>query len=84
MLPPTKEFCLADKPNLINLFALLILDGSACPKCGYGTRKTSKNWRRCKRPECGERIHMVPATQENVDAANAVIREAVAEAMESD
>jgi predicted Zn-ribbon and HTH transcriptional regulator len=77
MLPPTKEFCLADKRNLTNLFALLMVDGAMCPKCGYGTRKTSKNWRRCKRPECGERIHMVPATEENVKVANAFIREAV-------
>jgi len=68
MLLPTKEFCLADKPNLINLFALLMLDGSMCPKCGYGTRKTSKNWRRCKRP---------------VNAANVVIRDAVADATEA-
>ena len=79
-LPTTKEFCLADKPNLVNFFALLILQGAACPKCGYGTRKTSKRWRRCKRPECGERIHMVSATAENVSAANEVIREAVREA----
>lgn len=77
MLPPTKEFCLADKSNLINLLALLMIDGSMCPKCGFGTRKTSANWRRCKRPECGERIHMVPATQGNVNAANEAIKKAV-------
>lgn len=81
MLPPTKEFCLADKPNMVNFVALLMVSGAACPKCGYGTRKTSKNWRRCKRPECGERIHMVEATKENVEAANAVIKDAVVEAM---
>lgn len=84
MLPPTKEFCLANKADAVSLFALLMVDGAMCPKCGYGTRKTSTNRRRCKRPECGERIHMVPATKENTDAANAVIRQAVAEAMESE
>lgn len=82
-MPTTKEFCIADKPNMINLVALLMLDGAMCPKCGYGTRKTSKNWRRCKRPECGERIHMVPATKENVEAANAVMKEAVNDAMDA-
>ena len=83
LLPATRQFCIADKPNLINLFALLMIDGAMCPKCGYGTRKTSKNWRRCKRPECGERIHMVPATKENVEAANVAMKEAVKEAQES-
>jgi hypothetical protein len=77
LLPPTKEFCIADKRDLTNLVALLMISGAMCQKCGYGTRKTSKNWRRRKRPECGERIRMVPATKENVGAANAAIREAV-------
>ena len=81
-LPTTKEFCIADKRNLCSLVALLMIDGAMCPKCGYGTRKTSKNWRRCKRPECGERIHMVPVTAENVKAANTAMKEAVREAME--
>jgi hypothetical protein len=55
------QFNLADKGNLEQFFSLLMLWGAACPKCGYGTRKTSKNWRRCKRETCGERIHMITA-----------------------
>lgn len=52
--PPTSRFCIADKPHFENLIALLIATGAMCSKCGFGTRKTSKNWRRCKR--CGERV----------------------------
>lgn len=78
-LPTTKEFCLADKENMMDFIGILMVTGAMCPKCGYGTRKTSKNWRRCKRAECGERIHMVPATKENVDAADAAIKAAKAE-----
>lgn len=76
-------FSLANKSNLIDLFGLLMVSGAACPKCGYGTRKTSKNWRRCKRPECGERIHMVEPTKENVAAAQKEFDRAKAEAMKS-
>jgi hypothetical protein len=54
-----KQFSFADKPYFENLISLLMLTGAACPKCGYGTRKTSKNWRRCKRETCQERIHMI-------------------------
>lgn len=38
-------------------FALLIASGSMCPKCGFGTRTTSKNWARCKK--CGARVRRV-------------------------
>lgn len=51
--------------HLPELFSLLMLWGDMCPKCGYGTRKTSKNWRRCKRETCGERIHMITVAPEN-------------------
>ena len=37
-------------PVALVLFAM----GAMCPKCGYGTRNTSKNWARCKK--CGERV----------------------------
>lgn len=37
------------------LFGLLLASGAICPKCGFGTRATSKNWARCKK--CGERVH---------------------------
>lgn len=33
---------------------LLATAGAICPKCGYGTRVTSKNWAKCKK--CGERV----------------------------
>jgi|GEM_PF-3131715 hypothetical protein len=38
----------------IDLFvSLLVLKGAMCPKCGHGTRVTSKRWAKCKK--CGER-----------------------------
>jgi len=58
MAETTKPFHFVDKPHFENLITLLMLTGAMCPKCGYGTRKTSKNWRRCKRETCGERIKM--------------------------
>lgn len=33
---------------------LLMYSGAMCTKCGMGTRRTSKNWARCK--ACGERV----------------------------
>ena len=33
---------------------ILLLSGDLCPRCWYGTRKTSKNWGRCKK--CDERV----------------------------
>lgn len=35
---------------------VLLVMGAMCPKCGYGTRKTSKRWARCKR--CNERVSL--------------------------
>ena len=55
------ESLLGSEHGLASLLSLLMLRGDACPKCGHGTRKTSKNWRRCKRETCQERIHMIPA-----------------------
>lgn len=37
--------------------ALLVQMGAMCPKCGHGTRVTSKRWARCKK--CGERVGRV-------------------------
>lgn len=34
--------------------AVLIAEGSMCPKCGMGTYVTSKRWARCK--ACGELV----------------------------
>lgn len=32
--------------------------GGMCPKCGHGTRATSKNWARCKK--CNARVARNP------------------------
>jgi tRNA(Ile2) C34 agmatinyltransferase TiaS len=47
----------------VELFCgLLALMGAMCPKCGHGTRVTSKRWAKCKK--CGERVERraLPAT----------------------
>lgn len=45
---------LATEEGLLKLLGVLVYCGDMCPKCGYGTRYTSKNWARCKK--CGERV----------------------------
>ena len=45
---------LAHKKGLELFVGLLVYSGGMCPKCGYGTRVTSKRWAKCKR--CGERV----------------------------
>lgn len=45
---------LATKDGLNAFVACLAYMGAMCPKCGYGTRRTSKNWAKCKK--CGERV----------------------------
>ena len=67
-----RDFSFID--DLGGFFGLLMMTGAMCPKCGYGTRKTSKNWLRCKRETCGERLHLVPATKELIES-NAKILE---------
>lgn len=49
---------LATERGLALFIGLLAHTGAMCPKCGYGTRKTSKNWAKCKR--CGERVARQP------------------------
>jgi uncharacterized protein (DUF983 family) len=44
----------ATKTGVEMIVGLLCLTGSMCPKCGYGTRRTSKRWARCK--QCGDRV----------------------------
>jgi len=39
------------------VLGLLAASGAMCPKCGHGTRATSKKWARCKK--CGERVERV-------------------------
>jgi len=48
------DHILAHKTGIQVVVGLLVASGGMCPKCGYGTRATSKNWARCKK--CGERI----------------------------
>lgn len=66
-----------DRPCFEELIGLLMVTGAICPKCGYGTRKTSKNWRRCKRETCGERLHLKPATKELAESNAKVLNEAI-------
>lgn len=51
-----ERFSLAHRGHLTLFVGLLIADGSLCPKCGHGARRTSKNWARCRRSECGHRF----------------------------
>jgi len=48
------ERSLAYEPMLSRMFSALIFMGEMCPKCGHGTRVTSKRWAKCKK--CGERV----------------------------
>ena len=48
---------LAHKQGINLVLGLLTASGAMCPKCGYGTRATSKKWARCKK--CGERVERV-------------------------
>jgi hypothetical protein len=48
---------LAHKDGINLVFGLLMASGAMCPKCGFGTRATSKKWARCKK--CGERVERV-------------------------
>lgn len=47
------EHPLATKRGIRMMWRLLLHTGAMCEKCGYGTRRTSKNWARCKK--CGHR-----------------------------
>ena len=48
---------LAHKDGINLVIGLLMASGAMCPKCGFGTRVTSKKWARCKK--CGERVERV-------------------------
>ena len=48
---------LAHKDGINLVLGLLMASGAMCPKCGFGTRVTSKKWARCKK--CGERVERV-------------------------
>lgn len=49
-----REHPLATKDGQELFVALLFYGGAMCPKCGFGTRVTSKRWAKCKK--CGERV----------------------------
>ena len=64
---------LAHRGGIQLVLAFLHLTGSMCPKCGFGTRVTSKRWARCKK--CSERV------SRRTDAeAEAILKQAVARA----
>lgn len=48
------KHALAHMDGLRLMLKLLMFQGAMCPKCGFGTRVTSKRWSKCKR--CGERV----------------------------
>lgn len=49
-----REHPLATKKGLELMLACMFHVGAMCPKCGFGTRRTSKRWAKCKK--CGERV----------------------------
>lgn len=49
-----ERFTLTNRSHLELFIAVLAAIGAICPKCGSGTRKTSKRWARCKK--CNERV----------------------------
>ena len=57
---PLVRHPLAHKRGIELVVGLLMVNGAMCPKCGHGTRATSKRWARCKK--CGERVqrHSLP------------------------
>jgi tRNA(Ile2) C34 agmatinyltransferase TiaS len=53
-----RRFSLASLSGLAVVVTLLAGSGAMCPKCGHGTRVTSKRWAKCKK--CGERVARRP------------------------
>lgn len=53
-----RQHPLATVTGLGLVIGFLLRDGAMCPKCGHGTRTTSKRWARCKK--CGERVQRMP------------------------
>lgn len=51
------RYPLATKTGIGLMIVMLLKSGALCPKCGHGTKKTSKRWARCKK--CGERIEII-------------------------
>jgi exosome complex RNA-binding protein Csl4 len=55
------KFSLANRNHLGLVLAILIHIGGMCPKCGHGTRSTSKKWAVCKK--CGNRCERKPSPE---------------------
>ena len=53
--PDCDGSCMNRTPPVVDY---LVSIGAMCPKCGHGTRVTSKRWARCK--QCGERVPRDP------------------------
>jgi uncharacterized protein (DUF983 family) len=49
-----RDSILAHEDHLALFVGCLVYIGAMCPKCGHGTRVTSKRWAKCKK--CGERV----------------------------
>ena len=58
---------LAHKDGINLVLGLLMASGAMCPKCGFGTRVTSKKWARCKK--CGERVERVKMEDIKIQSA---------------
>lgn len=56
-----KRFSFANRTHLGAMIGLMIAMGDLCPKCHWGTRKTSKRWARCK--SCGERVERISSAE---------------------
>lgn len=61
--PDTERPLLATRNGINLVIGLLMASGSMCPDCGYGTRKTSKNWAKCKK--CGMRVPLSAETKDS-------------------
>lgn len=48
------------EPVMSPVGLILLAMGAMCPKCGYGTRVTSKRWATCK--HCGAKVRRASPT----------------------
>ena len=63
-----RQHPLATVTGLGLVIGFLLRDGAMCPKCGHGTRATSKRWARCKK--CGERVQCMPNASNQAEAGS--------------
>ena len=54
---------LATLDGIASIYGILLNMGAMCPKCGHGTRATSRRWARCK--TCGERVERGKLEEKN-------------------